>query len=90
MYFYMFARFILVGRVLSKVFRAKTKAIIVIPNWPSQHWYPGILSLATALLEINPQLSNLCLTRKPLEMHPLSKKLDLLTYKVIMKLLSKY
>ena len=49
---------LLVGKVLSKAFRKKTRAIIIIPNWPSQHWYPLVLSLATAVLEIKPQESN--------------------------------
>ena len=46
MYFYTFPPFILMGKVLSKAFREKTKAIIIIPNWPSQHWYRRILSLS--------------------------------------------
>ena len=90
MYFYMFPPFSLVGKLLSKALRGKTKAIIIKPNWSSRHWYPRISSLATVVLEINPLESNLRLTHKPLAMHPLNKQLELLTIKLIMKLLSKY
>ena len=89
-YFYKFPPFSLVGKVLSKAFKEKTRATIIIANWPSQHWYPRILSLATAILDIKPRGSNLRLTHKPSTMHPLSKQIELLTIKVIMKLLSKY
>ena len=49
---------LLVGKVLSKALGKKTRVIIIIPNWPSQYWYPLILSLATAVLEIKLQESN--------------------------------
>ena len=58
--------------VFSKAFTEKAIAIIIIPNWLSQHWHNQILSLATAVLEIKPKESNLRLTHKPSTMHLLS------------------
>ena len=37
MYFYMFPPLSFVGKVLSKALREKTRVIIILPNWPSQH-----------------------------------------------------
>ena len=35
-YFYMFSPFSLVGRVLAKIHRVKTNAVIVVPDWSTQ------------------------------------------------------
>ena len=76
--------------LLGKVFTEKTIAIIIIPNWPSKHWYPRILSLATTVLKIKSQESNLYLTHKPSVIHPLTNQLELLAIKLILKLLSEH
>ena len=44
-YFYMFPCFSLAGQVLAKVNRDKTKAVIVVPDWPTQYWYPHLMQM---------------------------------------------
>ena len=46
----------LIGRVLAKVEQQKAGLILVAPIWPSQPWYPRLLSLLVAHpLRIDPQ-----------------------------------
>ena len=40
-FYYIFPSFSLLGKVTAKICRDKTKAIIVMSKWPTQHWYPS-------------------------------------------------
>ena len=40
---YIFPHFSLLEKVTAKIYRDNTKAIVVIPKWPTQHWYPSLL-----------------------------------------------
>ena len=42
-FYYIFAPFTLLEKVTAKSYRDKAKAIVVIPKWPTQHWYPSLL-----------------------------------------------
>ncbi|MCG7879115.1 MAG: reverse transcriptase domain-containing protein [Candidatus Thiodiazotropha endolucinida] len=43
---YIFAPFNVIGKVLNKIVEDKVyKALLVVPNWPSQTWFPLLLSL---------------------------------------------
>ena len=44
-YFYKFPPFSLVGRVLGKIHRDKTNAVIVLPDWSTQYWYTQLLQM---------------------------------------------
>ena len=57
----MFPPFSLVGRVLAKVIRDKTNAVIVVPDWSTQYSYPQLM-----------QMTN----HKPLCFQPSPKKSD--------------
>ena len=46
-YFYMFPLFSLEGRVLAKVNRDKTEAVIVVPDWSTQCWYPQLIQITS-------------------------------------------
>ena len=46
-YFYMFPPFSLVGRVLAKINRDKTEAVIVVPDWSTQYWYPLLMQMTS-------------------------------------------
>jgi hypothetical protein len=35
-----------ISRVIQKVEAEEVKAVIVVPNWPSQHWWPHLMNLA--------------------------------------------
>ena len=42
MFVYAFPPFSLIGRVLRKIQYEKTKAILIIPLWPTQHWFSKV------------------------------------------------
>uniref|UniRef100_A0A1X7TLX8 Reverse transcriptase RNase H-like domain-containing protein n=1 Tax=Amphimedon queenslandica TaxID=400682 RepID=A0A1X7TLX8_AMPQE len=43
---YAFPPFLLLGRVLQKISRKRLRKVVIIaPNWPSQIWYPVLVSL---------------------------------------------
>lgn len=47
-YFYAFPPFSLIGRVLEKIVLEKASGILVVPDWPSQFWYPRFKDLLTS------------------------------------------
>ena len=56
---YIFPPFSLVGRVLAKVRRDSAEAIIVVPDWPTQTWYPQVKSMAISPpLALDPHSTN--------------------------------
>ena len=40
---YMFPPFCLLGKVINKIVRDRTQAVVIAPKWPNQCWYPLIL-----------------------------------------------
>lgn len=42
---YAFPPFALIGKVLRKVNHDKCSLVIVVPEWPSQHWFPMLLKM---------------------------------------------
>ena len=89
-YFYIFPPFSFIGKVLAKISREKTRAIIILPDWSSQHRYPRIKRMAKQVMEIKPQINNLQLAHNNSAVHPLNKTLKLLAIKVTMKLHLKF
>jgi len=81
-FFYIFPPFSVVGRVLKKILKDQTKAILVLPHWPSQPWFPLLKTISTETMIIPPNQMNLRLNHKLKEIHPLSNKLKLLAIKV--------
>ena len=43
----MFPPFTLTGRVLAKVNWDKAKAVIVVPDWSPQYWYPQLMQMTS-------------------------------------------
>ena len=83
-YFYMFPPFCLVGRVLAKIHRDKTNAVIVVPDWSTQYCYLQLLQMTNQdSLFFQPSPRNLTLPHKPSVNCPLSKKLPLIAIRVI-------
>ena len=71
----MFPPFSLVGRVLAKIHRDKTKAVIVITDWSTQYWYPHLLQTTNQdPLYFQPSPRNLTLPQKPSVNQLLCKK----------------
>ena len=77
--FYAFPPFSLITRVLQKVREDHAEGIVVVPLWPTQPWYPVIMTMLVrkpCLLPKSPHL--LYLKHQPKMQHPLHKKLQLL------------
>jgi hypothetical protein len=53
--------FNLIGRVLNKVQRDKASVTLIVPLWPSQHWFPVLMHLATDWPILLPDRSDLFL-----------------------------
>ena len=81
--FYIFPPFSLIGKITSKILADNAHVIIVVPDWPTQYWYPKVMSMInTTPMIIKPDISNLRLTHKKEAIHPLYKKLQLLVIEV--------
>ena len=78
-YFCKFPPFSLAGQVLAKIHRDKTHAVIVVPDWSTQYWYPQLIQMTNQdPLYFRPSPRNSTLPH-----HPLYKKLQLIAIRVI-------
>ncbi len=76
-YTYMFPPFSVVPRVLQKLHQECADALIILPLWPTQAWFPAALQMATSAPVVLPKLC-LWLPQKPHLQHPLEPRLRLL------------
>ena len=77
--FYAFPPFSLVSRLLNKIELDGAEGICVLPDWPTQPWYPKARQLMqTAPIVLKPSKDLLRLPAKPEVLHPLYSKLQLL------------
>ena len=77
--FYAFPPFSVISSVLSKMEMDQAEGICILPDWPTQAWYPK----ATHLMKqkpiiLKPRENLLHLPSHPKEVHPLHQKLQLL------------
>lgn len=78
MYFYAFPPFSMISKTIEKVIVDKAKGIMVVPDWPTQPWYPIFQKLLTSkplLFKPNKSLLKLCNSRS---FHPLHGSLTLM------------
>lgn len=47
-FFHAFSPFCLIGRLLQKIVKDNATGIVVVPNWPSQYWFPKFKQLAVS------------------------------------------
>ena len=64
--YYIFPPFSLLGKVTAKIYRDKTKVIVVIPKWPTQDWCPKLMRKVTKLMTITPSAKNVQQPQDPL------------------------
>ena len=76
--FYCFPPFSCILQTVQKIIQEKATGILVIPNWPTQPWYPLIAPLLMQPPQVFPPSQTLLqLPAAPAESHPLAKKLEL-------------
>ena len=79
--FYAFPPFCIIQRALQKINIDQATGIIIVPNWPTQTWWPYLMSMLINYPIILPRKTRtLSLPEQPQEIHPLHKKLELLAY----------
>ena len=65
--------------VLKKIQTDKGKGICVLPNWPTQSWYPKAMKMIIQQpVELRPRKDLLTLPSDPTQRHPLHARLRLL------------
>ena len=77
--FYAFPPFSVITAVLKKIQEDKAIGVCVLPNWPTQAWFPKAIKMTVqepVVLEASKTL--LHLPNQPTVLHPLHKKLTLL------------
>jgi hypothetical protein len=74
---YLFPPFTIIPRILSKI-KTDTvnKAIIIVPLWPSQLWFPLLISLIVSFPVRLPRHNDLISMPSTGLLHPLTKKTD--------------
>ena len=74
-----FPPFSVIGKVLQKLIQYQTTAILVLPDWPTQFWYPRVTSMLLAPpMRINLQKTTLTLPHNAFKVHPLYPNLQLI------------
>lgn len=58
-FFFVFPPFRLIGRVWRKIMDEEAHAILVVPRWPSQTWYPMVMNSARRVLWFKKRPGNL-------------------------------
>lgn len=76
MFFYAFPPFALILKVLHKITADEATGIVVVPNWPSQPWFPVFKSLTIRKTIIFPP-DQFLLSSNFREVHPLHRHLSL-------------
>ena len=81
--FYAFPPFSVILRLLTKVRRDRAEGVIVVPDWPTQVWYPLLSKLMVGQPFLFPQTAQLLfLPVHPRMVHPLLPRLRLLACRV--------
>lgn len=81
--FYAFPPFSLILRCLKKIEMEEGEGIIIVPVWPTQPWYPKLMSLLVDKPRLLPVTrGTLYLPSKPSQPHPMEGKLKLIACKL--------
>ena len=76
--YYIFPPFSMISKVAAKIRKDKASGILVIPDWPSQHWYPLVKELSKDCIRFKPSRDNLLHPQESCKEHPLAPKMTLL------------
>ena len=81
--FYCFSPFACIGKILEKISADKATGLLVVPNWPTQIWFPFLMDmLISEPFIIPPSINQLELPSNMKETHPLWRRLELMGYMV--------
>lgn len=79
LFFYAFPPFSVIPQVLQKLEMAQAQAILIVPNWPTQPWYPTLTRFLTHQPILLPRKkSNVSLPFNQAKEHPMGEKLKLM------------
>ena len=77
--FYAFPPFSVIGNVLKKIKEEKARGVCVLPNWPTQPWYPKALAMMEKPpVHLKASKTLLKLPSHPDEIHPIFNRLSLM------------
>ena len=77
--FYAFPPFSVITSLLKKIQEDKAEGVCVLPNWPTQPWFPKAMRMTQRPpVKLKACKTLLSLPNQPEQVHPLHKKLDLL------------
>lgn len=77
--FYAFPPFSVINKVLQKIIQEEATGIVIVPQWPTQVWYPKFLALLTTQpVTLFHSQDLLIMPGRTEEIHPLHKKLNLM------------
>lgn len=83
---YAFPPFNMIGKVLQKCAREKAQLVLIVPNWPTQHWFPMVHNLMATTkgnpITIPNSQSTVRLPYKYDATHPIWHRLNLLCYRI--------
>ena len=80
--FYMFPPFSIIGRVITKIKKEHATGILIVPEWPSQSWFPRLQDISKNQLRFPPKEENLRMPQAKCRLHPLATKMTLLAVQV--------
>ena len=81
--FYAFPPFSLILRCLKEIEMEEGEGIIIVPAWPTQPWYPKLMSLLVETPRLLPVTrGTLFLPSRPSQPHPMEGKLKLIACKL--------
>jgi hypothetical protein len=85
--FYAFPPFSVIPLVLNKICKENAEGIVVIPDWPTQSWYPKAMQmLQKPPVPLKARESLLHLPGQPNQVHPIHHRLNLLVCHLLGKL----
>lgn len=76
--YFIFPPFSIINKVISKMKEDETTGLLIVPDWPSQSWYPRAMSLGAVKMKISPRDSNLLSPQDKNISHPLAGQMYLL------------
>ena len=81
--YFIFPPFSVINKVISKIRHENATGILVVPDWPSQSWYPRAMSLGKVVMKISPRDNNLHSPQDINIHHPLAEQMHLLVIQTV-------